>query len=163
VLYFFSISISFVHVYDDNYLINPIDYRFFAGSKEKADDVFVVNHFAGPVRYSSHKFLEKNHDVVRPDMANLVRNSGCQLVSSLADFFRVEEDATGTNGAPNRLQPPGTAANGARASAAKPVIRRANSMRNSGFAKIQTLSGEFRSQLEELMENINTTSPHYVR
>ena len=45
--------------------------RFSAGSKEKADNMFHVHHFAGPVLYSSHKFLEKNHDVVRPDMVGM--------------------------------------------------------------------------------------------
>jgi myosin V len=143
--------------------------RFFAGFKEKANDIFIIKHFAGHVTYSSKSFLEKNHDVVRPDLAQLVRHSNCWLVSSLADFFRVEEETStnssmtsGGGGGGGKLQPTDSKSSMRRMSS-RVVTRSISSQKSIAGARIQTLSGEFRSQLEDLMDNINTTSPHYIR
>lgn len=99
-----------------------------------------------------------------------MRSSPCWLVTSLADFFRVEEELTSMGGGggggssppPNRLQPPSSQGAVKRMSS-RAVVGRSNSTGRSSMMKVQTLSGEFRSQLEELMDNINTTSPHYIR
>ena len=119
--------------------------RFFAGGKERAANQFVIKHFAGPVTYSSEGFLEKNHDVVRQDMAQLLTSSTKNLVRQLHDFFRIDESGA-------------IDADESSASTSAKLSRK--SMRS---AKIYTLCGEFRKQLEELMENINNTSPHYIR
>ncbi len=121
--------------------------RFIAGPKEKANNVFIVKHFAGPVCYSSQQFLEKNHDVVRSDMAQVVKLSLNPLVVKLFDYMRVDDsDLVGT---------------GKSASDKKNLP--APTRRGSLTGKISTLSAEFRVQLEELMIKINATSPHYVR
>ena len=119
--------------------------RFFAGNAEVGRNQFVVKHFAGPVTYSSEGFLEKNRDVVRLDMANLLLQSTSWLVAQLHDFFRLDEESEGA------------LASGGLAS--KP----AHGRRSTKTTRIYTLSGEFRKQLNELMENICTTSPHYIR
>ena len=121
--------------------------RFIAGPKEKANNVFIVKHFAGPVCYSSQQFLEKNHDVVRLDMAQVVKLSLNSLVVKLFDYMRVDDldiVSIGKSGADKK---------------GLPVPAR----RGSLTGKISTLSAEFRVQLEELMTKINATSPHYVR
>lgn len=126
--------------------------RFFAGPKEKANNIFVVKHFAGPVAYSSQYFLEKNHDVVRFDMAQIVKNSSNVFIKNLYAFIRVDEaaaiESNSTKAGSDRR---GTASNAQ------------SSRRVSITGKISTLSGEFRAQLEDLMLKINGTSPHYVR
>lgn len=127
--------------------------RFSAGPKERADNVFVVKHFAGPVAYSSQYFLEKNHDVVRGDMAQVLKASSSPFVTGLFSFLRVEEAL----GPATAGTAPGAAGRRGSASAA-PAGRR-----GSLSGKISTLSGEFRVQLEDLMLKINGTSPHYVR
>jgi myosin V len=135
--------------------------RFFAGFKEKASDIFIVKHFAGHVTYSSKSFLEKNHDVVRPDMAQLIRHSSCWLVSGLTDFFRIEEETSITPTTSGKLQPTDPKLSIRRMSSRG--VTRSTSQKSIAGGRIQTLSGEFRSQLEDLMDNINTTSPHYIR
>ena len=124
--------------------------RFYAGPKDKANNVFVVKHFAGPVCYSSQYFLEKNHDVVRSDMAQIIKQSSNSFISTLYDFMRVDDtastDAVSTSTGRQ-------SASGERKSVSSKGL--------SG--KISTLSAEFRVQLDELMQKINGTSPHYVR
>lgn len=125
--------------------------RFFAGPKERADNVFVVKHFAGPVAYSSQYFLEKNHDVVRSDMADLLKMSNSVFVNGLFSFLRVDEvTAQG-----------GKSADRSKSSAS--IQQGTGNRRSSLSGRISTLSGEFRVQLEDLMMKINATSPHYVR
>lgn len=136
--------------------------RFYAGFKEKANDIFIVKHFAGHVTYSSKSFLEKNHDVVRPDMAQLIRRSTCWLVSGLTDFFRIEDESLLPTSTGGKLQPSDPKSSMRRLSS-RVVSRSPSTQKSVAGSKIQTLSGEFRSQLEDLMDNINTTSPHYIR
>jgi myosin-5 len=125
--------------------------RFSAGPTERANHVFVVKHFAGPVAYSSHCFLEKNHDVVRSDMADILKTSSCSFINGLFSFLRVDDNgpAPAASGSAKPGERRGSAAGGAR--------------RASMSGKISTLSGEFRVQLEDLMQKINGTAPHYVR
>jgi myosin V len=108
--------------------------RFYVGNSEEARDEFVVKHFAGPVKYSSANFLEKTYVVVNPDMAFLLQISRYPLVAQLYDFCRVDVSAAGGVGGAGRK-----------------------------IAKIFTLGGEFRRQLDELMRNIKDTTPHYIR
>jgi myosin-5 len=116
--------------------------QFHAGGYEKARSLFVVKHFAGPVCYDATNFLDKNHDVIRGDIVKIVKSSTNPLVSHLMPFFRVDDTDT-ENNAPNK-SPRGGAS-------------------SSAASKVQTLGAEFRKQLEELMTNIGTTSPHYIR
>jgi myosin-5 len=120
--------------------------QFQAGGYEKARSLFVVKHFAGPVCYDSTNFLDKNRDVIRSDIVKIVKSSTNSLVLQLLSFFRVDDsdsaEPTGGGGAPKSP--------------------RAGSA-SSAASKVQTLGAEFRKQLEELMSNINTTSPHYIR
>lgn len=134
--------------------------RFFAGSKEKADNVFVVKHFAGPVKYSSISFLEKNQDVVRPELANVASQSTSPLICELSDFFRIDDALL------NKSNPLAVRKQSSRnILPQKPLSSPTASAhhRVSIHNKTKTLGGEFRGQMEELMTNINTTSPHYIR
>jgi myosin V len=136
--------------------------RFFAGSKEKADNVFVVKHFAGPVKYSSISFLEKNQDVVRPELANVANNSKSPLVCELSDFFRID-DAHLNKANPLAIRK--QSSRNIQPAKSIPTSSGGNSASNrvSLHNRTKTLGGEFRGQMEELMVNINTTSPHYIR
>ncbi|XP_077183884.1 myosin XVB isoform X2 [Paroedura picta] len=50
---------------------------------------FTVQHYAGPVTYQVHKFLNKNHDQLRPEILDIFFQSHLKLVSSI--FQRVKE------------------------------------------------------------------------
>ncbi|XP_062977575.1 myosin XVB [Elgaria multicarinata webbii] len=59
--------------------------------------VFTVQHYAGPVTYQVHKFLNKNHNQLHPEILNIFSQSHLKLVSSL--FQRVKEQQ------PNQREP----------------------------------------------------------
>ncbi|XP_074871117.1 myosin XVB [Carettochelys insculpta] len=51
--------------------------------------VFTVRHYAGPVTYQVHKFLNKNHDQLRPELLEIFSQSHLKLVSHLFQQARV--------------------------------------------------------------------------
>lgn len=103
--------------------------RFSANSKEKARNLFVLHHYAGPVCYDAQQFLEKNNDTVSQDMIKLLRSSAEPLLLGLLPYLKVEEQSSG----------------------------------GSSNNKAQTLGFQFRTQLRDLMQNISSTTPHYIR
>ena len=96
---------------------------------------FQVSHYARDVCYDAREFLKKNQDAPPTDMINLFRESESEL------FFKVMvgED---------------------RASATSPVAKK-----KKGRAKRKTLSvgGNFAKQLRNLMKNLKTTRPFFIR
>lgn len=107
----------------------------------------MVKHFAGPVVYDSQHFLDKNRDVIRQDIVRILRTSSNSLLHAMLHTIRVDGDVEKVDdGSAGRRGVGGGGGGGA-----------------GKNAKTQTLGAEFRKQLEELMHNISTTSPHYVR
>ncbi|CAK0849954.1 unnamed protein product [Prorocentrum cordatum] len=99
---------------------------------------FVVEHFAGPVEYTSQTFLEKNRDELSADLV------GC-LKGSSDEFMRqrfVEHD---------------------RHFGTQEFVSVQTGSRRVVAAKKHSVSGEFRGQLSSLMQRIQTTEPHFVR
>ncbi|KAF7249127.1 Unconventional myosin-XV [Varanus komodoensis] len=66
--------------------------------------VFTVQHYAGPVTYQVHKFLNKNHDQLRPEVLDIFSQSHLKLVSSL--FERVKEKQSSHREPGFRIQGP---------------------------------------------------------
>lgn len=57
--------------------------RFAYNAKAPGDD-FTLHHYAGPVVYSAHKFLDKNRDALSPDLVEVLAASAGELVVALA-------------------------------------------------------------------------------
>jgi len=97
---------------------------------------FIVEHFAGPVTYTSEGFMEKNRDRLSPDVIRCMQSSSCIFLRDLYTEYQ------------QRMNNESSAATSS--SAARTVRRR-------------TVSSEFRQQLNNLMDQIRKTSPHFVR
>lgn len=139
--------------------------HFHAGHHEKARQLFSIRHYAGSVCYDSFNFLEKNRDIVSSDMVNLIKSSSCELLGNVVEFLRVDEDNGKENTGPTRR---GSELFSTSRQVKGPPPRRTSINASNGAGKsnsqrCQTLGGEFRRQLDELMSNINTTHPHYIR
>ncbi|XP_067403880.1 myosin XVB [Emydura macquarii macquarii] len=53
------------------------------GKPKLPSPVFTVQHYAGPVTYQVHKFLNKNHDLLRPEVLEIFSQSHLKLVSHI--------------------------------------------------------------------------------
>ena len=88
----------------------------------RKDTAFIINHYAGAVRYDAEGFLIKNKDTLYQDLYDVVSGSKHKMLSAL--FPPISKDSK---------------------------------------RKKISLGGQFRKQLNDLMDKLNQTHPHYVR
>ncbi|XP_074285570.1 myosin-1-like isoform X2 [Silene latifolia] len=105
----------------------------FRGEREKA---FSVSHYAGEVTYDTTAFLEKNRDLMHLDSIQLLSTCTSPLPPKFAESMRGQSE--------------------------KPV---AGPLYKSGGADSQKLSvaSKFKSQLFQLMQRLESTTPHFIR
>ncbi|KAH9612120.1 hypothetical protein KSS87_002600 [Heliosperma pusillum] len=105
----------------------------FKGEREKA---FSVSHYAGEVTYDTTAFLEKNRDLMHLDSIQLLSTCTSPLPPKFAESLRGQSE--------------------------KPV---AGPLYKSGGADSQKLSvaSKFKSQLFQLMQRLESTTPHFIR
>jgi WD40 repeat protein len=104
-------------------------------------DWFVIKHFAGPVSYASEGFLEKNKDQLSVPIYEVMKGSTNAFIASLF----IEQELKRVEIAPS---PPAK-----RESLDGP-------MRKKKFLSVST---EFKDQLQELMDSVTRTEPHFIR
>lgn len=113
---------------------------YFVRNKRKPND-FGVNHFAGEVMYTVDGFLEKNKDTLSSILVNLLKKSTLNVVSTMVVIG--DEDAGGSSSGPGRKS-------------------EVNS-RKSQRAEKATLATKFKTDLDSLMINLESTVPHFIR
>ncbi|PKI69574.1 hypothetical protein CRG98_010022 [Punica granatum] len=106
---------------------------YFRGDRGKA---FTVNHYAGEVTYDTTGFLEKNRDLLHLDSIQLLSQCSCPLPQIFASNMLNQSE--------------------------KPV---AGPLFKAGGAESQKLSvaTKFKSQLFQLMQRLESTTPHFIR
>ncbi|TMW66528.1 hypothetical protein Poli38472_004293 [Pythium oligandrum] len=115
---------------------------------------FVVAHYAGKVSYAIEGFLAKNKDSFCENAAKLLAMSTNPLVQSLS---LAATAATSTSTDPIDVSPDGVTPSGL------------NDPRSSGMRRVKSsiaavsVGTQFKLQLNELLEIIRATAPHYVR
>jgi len=115
--------------------------RFSANRKQTAILQFCVNHYAGPVEYTTCGFVEKNRDELPKEATELLQNSFnpfIRVLSSMMESASDERSANSNSSAKSRCQA------------------------SSSFGRA-TVGGQFRRQLKRLREKIDIMSPHYIR
>lgn len=65
--------------------------RFGASSKQRVDYKFSIEHYAGPVEYSTDGWLEKNKDQIPAAAAELLKSSEFGLIHDIRDYVRSKE------------------------------------------------------------------------
>lgn len=114
--------------------------RFSATPTQKRSASFCVKHYAGAVVYSCYSFVDKNKDELPREALLLVQGSAVPL---LAEVFSYTPPVAVV--AANAIQPsPGK---GVRRTAGGPL----------------SVGSQFKEQLQQLMETVYATTPHYIR
>lgn len=115
--------------------------RFTATRKQQATLHFSVNHYAGPVEYTTYGFTEKNRDELPKEAIELLTHSMnpfVRLLASILDDSSTPDVAANT---PNKFR----------------------RMDSSSVVSRTTVGGQFRRQLKDLRSKVDLTSPHYIR
>ncbi|KAL5192909.1 Myosin-1 [Glycine soja] len=104
--------------------------------KGERDQAFTVHHYAGQVTYDTTGFLEKNRDLLHVDSIQLLSSCTCPLPQIFASHMLTQSD--------------------------KPVV---GPLHKSGGADSQKLSvaTKFKGQLFQLMQRLESTTPHFIR
>ncbi|RDX87598.1 Myosin-1, partial [Mucuna pruriens] len=104
--------------------------------KGERDQAFTVHHYAGQVAYDTTGFLEKNRDLLHLDSIQLLSSCTCPLPQIFASHMLTQSD--------------------------KPVV---GPLHKSGGADSQKLSvaTKFKGQLFQLMQRLESTTPHFIR
>jgi len=132
-------------------------------------NTFVIQHFAGPVTYTAEGFLTKNKDRLTGDHIRCLAGSSWPFLSELfgepafaggASPSNVQRERGGST--PSRYTSFGQNSPGSPASLGMRNFESPNGTRVTR-AQRNTISNEFRNQLQDLMNQIGTTQPHFVR
>uniref|UniRef100_A0A8C5SY54 Myosin XIX n=1 Tax=Laticauda laticaudata TaxID=8630 RepID=A0A8C5SY54_LATLA len=107
--------------------------RSISRDKFRKEPNFIVSHYAGSVCYRIESMVEKNKDPIPPELVLLLQQSQDALLQKL---FPVEETNTKPDENHTKTQ-------------AKPAL--------------VTVVSKFKGSLEQLMEILHSTTPHYIR
>ncbi|CCI45955.1 unnamed protein product [Albugo candida] len=114
-------------------------------------DAFVINHYAGSVQYNANGFLLKNSaDALQQDLLGLIGQSKSEFLRKLfpeemlKDAVQQQKDEKDSMVAQNAMR------------SSLPMRRRTSIV-------AETVSSQFKAQLNGLMEDIRRTNVHYVR
>ena len=118
--------------------------RFDVTNSQRVNGAFSIEHYAGLVAYDSSNFLEKNKDELPKETTDLLMSSSRFFIANLGKLLR---DSLSEPTSLDTFATPG-----------KRDIRRTS----SSLVK-ESVGSQFSSQLRELRERINQTTPHYVR
>lgn len=120
--------------------------RFSTTAAYKRDSKFCVEHYAGPVVYSTVTFVEKNKDELPKEADSLLRSSSVSVLDTVftfkANLLSTFKVGTGNNA-------DGKPAGSTGGAPSKPSM--------------YSVSSQFKEQLNSLMEKIYSTAPHYIR
>ncbi|GMH55700.1 hypothetical protein TL16_g01972 [Triparma laevis f. inornata] len=116
-------------------------------------DEFIVKHFAGDVTYNINNFIEKNNDSLNEQLLAIMSNSELDFVKEVFTIEAVEAAGAGKKDVFDLPNPPER----------QSVSRARQGTRVSAFAQKQTVSSKFRAQLERLVEQLQATTPHYIK
>ncbi|GMF23390.1 unnamed protein product [Phytophthora fragariaefolia] len=108
---------------------------FSASKMERVKHQFVVHHFAGRVCYNVEQFVEKNTDALPADASSILSSSDNDVVVAIGSDENV--DSGDENGATGR--------------------------RRYSMLRAPSVSAQFKSQLDRLVDQIGRTEAHYVR
>ncbi|KAG2451764.1 hypothetical protein HYH02_003543 [Chlamydomonas schloesseri] len=98
---------------------------------------FIIDHYAGPVKYDTANFLDKNKDFVVPEHQALLCGSSQPFTAQLFAEAAAEAD-----------------------SAPPPPGRRGGAAKGTKF---NSVGSQFKKQLAELMVQLHAMEPHYIR
>ena len=104
--------------------------------KDMNPDFFIVKHFAGEVSYKCTNFLEKNKDALAELLTDQLENSSKHLIKETFCWFRDNANAGITS----------------------PTKRG-----GAGSLNKPTIGKKFKSNLDNLMNSLSVTAPHFIR
>eukprot|EP00040_Diaphanoeca_grandis_P033578 m.205984 g.205984 ORF g.205984 m.205984 type:complete len:1169 (-) comp32932_c0_seq1:290-3796(-) len=116
-------------------------------SKSKGYPSFGINHFAGIVEYNATNFLEKNRDNLAGGIVELMQDSKIALVEDVFSGEILETGQVRVNKRQSRMH----------------RGEEQNADENKVHRKSPSLSSQFKTSLQQLVDRMTACFPHFVR
>ena len=130
--------------------------KFKKPDPRKKQKEFCVIHYAGDVSYEIAGFIDRNKAAISPDILDIMENSGNPFLSDLFIQYQAQQMAQSEKRNTNKRK----------RTKSDPKKPPALEKKRSSFIKSSTtgsIASTFKEQLNDLMDNIALTTPHYVR
>ena len=124
---------------DDNALVTSFNQTHgqssiaYVKSRFGGDCAFSIKHFAGDVKYNADGFILKNNDSLQDDLVTLL------TLSSNSFLLKITDLSSSTPKPVNNVSP------------------------NRKMATSSSVSSKFREQLDNLINTLRSTQPHYIK
>jgi myosin heavy subunit len=146
---------------DDGALLaayNQVHEKSAAYSKTRFAGVsFIVKHFAGDVTYNIEGFLNKNNNCMQDDLEAVINSTSNLFLQNIIGGLSGQQSATHQLG----YIPSSTAAATQTPADALPPAHGGGSSKK--MASADTVSFQFRNQLDQLIATLRATHPHYIK
>ncbi|KAJ3381768.1 Unconventional myosin-Ic [Lobulomyces angularis] len=132
-------NFSAKHLHFDSYSKSP---------KSKLNlNCFRLRHYAGDVDYTVDGFIKKNKDKFNLDLIQVLKKSSNQLIKKIfeEDIREFGDEAPASNSSNNNN------------------FGGNNKNMNNAGKKGESLATQFKSSMHQLMQNLSSKSPHYIR
>ena len=116
---------------------------------------FVIQHFAGSVSYLVDGFIVKNNDSLQEDLTQLLQLSTCSFFRNALSIGTPDPEGPG--------HIPSSSSGLSEPSPTSDIASASGSSKGKHLASSNTVSKQFRIQLDELMTTLRKTVPHYIK
>lgn len=137
--------------------------RFEFTNTQRASGKFSVHHYAGPVEYTCQSFLEKNKDELPKEATELLQSSSNPFLPMLAQFLTSGSTSSSTSSQSTSRNLNISSESSVCSVNSNQSRNSRNSMRKSSSLSRASVGSQFSTQLRDLRERIDQTSPHYIR
>ena len=149
---------TLISKYHDKFAKHP---KFKKVDPRKKQKEFCVVHYAGDVSYEITGFIDRNRTTINPDILDIMENSGNSFLSDLFIQYQARQAAALTEKKKDKeKRKSGSGKSDLKKMPHIGEVKRASFLKSGTSGSIATT---FKEQLNELMDNIAQTTPHYVR
>ena len=131
--------------------------RFDSTPTQRVSGLFSVNHYAGPVEYTTASFLEKNKDQLPQEATELLQSSSNPFLIMLARLLTHSSTPRSSPRNESYISSDSSVASTYSTSSARNMQRKSSSLSRA------SVGSQFAAQLQDLRQRIDNTSPHYIR
>ena len=148
--------------------------HFSASPLEQRKHQFVIQHYAGHVCYSTKGFVRKNKDLISDEILNLFHECPSSFIHMISKEALVNDQVQGDphhqasdddsdDSDEDNYRTKSKSKSKSKSGKSKSVTKSKTLRRQCSSIGSETVGTQFKHQLHELLDVLETTKPHYVR
>jgi len=134
------------------------------------NDMFIIKHFAGEVSYTIDGFLAKNNDALQDDLLSLLKSSDNVFLRNALNIGLIVQNQPGYIPTQHEFSAKDSSNVSSNTSSVSDKKNASSSLSSSSshsptkrMASSSSVSQQFRTQLDALLNTLRQTEPHYIK